>query len=173
MAEILELSTKEADTIRTAAKLMNLGKLLVPKSILLKNGPLTTDEKAQMHESMDQTASLLRGIEFEMPIADIINQVHEAWDGSGRPNGLKGEEILLASRIINAANAFVAMTSSRAYREGMDVGDALDNLSGRADKTMDRRVIAALTLLMEHRVGREGWKTYVEGLGKTKRKRKK
>jgi len=165
MAQQLDMPPREIETIKTAANLMNLGKLLVPREILSKTEPLTDKEVEQIHDSLDQTVSLLQEIDFDTPVADIINQVHESWDGNGRPGGLKGEEIYLASRILNVANAFVGMTSARAYRDGLDVDSALDILNDLSGKKLDRRVVAALTLFLEHKIGRKNWPDYVSDLG--------
>jgi PAS domain S-box-containing protein len=165
MAEQLELTDKELDTIKTAAKLMNLGKLLVPRDILSKTEPLTEDERKQLYDGINKTSSLLEGIDFDAPVAEIISQVRENWDGTGQPNGLKGDEIHLEARILNVANNFVAMTSARAYRESIAVGPALDILTECSGKAFDRRTVAALALFLEHRIGEENWEDYVADLG--------
>ncbi len=165
IAEQIDLSEKEVDTIKTAAKLMNLGKLLVPREILSKSTPLTEEDKRKLYEGINQTSFLLKGIEFETPVAEIIHQVRENWDGTGQPDGLKGDEIHLEARILNVANNFVAMISTRSYREGIDVNQALNILGECSGTTFDRRAVAALSLFMEHKIGRENWEDYVDDLG--------
>lgn len=161
IATTMNLETQEVDVIETAARLVNMGKILVRRDVLTKPQELTEAEKAMIRDAIDQTPALLSGIEFDGPVLDIIRQAHERWDGSGRPRGLAGEDILLGARIIAVANAFIAMTSGRAHRQRQEVGAALDTLTQEAGRTFDRGVVAALVHFMENTLGRPQWNEFV------------
>ena len=156
-AEEMELDDKTVDAVEIAGRLMNLGKLYVPRAILTKRDSLTAEETAIALRGMDRAADLLKDIEFEGPVIDMISQCREHWDGSGRPAGLAGEEIDLGARILIVANAFVAMTSPRAYRDGVEFELALAGVMVRVGKTFDRRVVAALVHQFENTGGNERW----------------
>ena len=156
-AEEMKLDEKTVDAVEIAGRLMNLGKLYVPRAILTKCDSLTAKETAIALGGLDRTANLLKDIEFESPVIDMIRQCREHWDGSGRPAGLAGEEINLGARILIVANAFVAMTSPRAYRDDIKFDLALAGVMERAGNTFDRRVVAALVHQLENTGGHELW----------------
>ena len=93
---------------------------------------------------------------------DIISQKNEFLDGSGYPAGLQGDAILTESRILSVANAFVAMSSARAYRQGKPVREVLDTLLAQADRRYDRQVIAALFHVAENRADWSSWQLATE-----------
>ena len=156
-AEEMELDEKMVGAVDIAGRLMNLGKLNVPRAILTKRGGLTAEETEIALQGMDRTADFLKDIEFEGPVIDMIRQCREHWDGSGRPVGLAGEEINLGARILLVANTFVAMTSPRAYRDDITFDVALTGVMEGAGKAFDRRVVAALVHQLENTGGRERW----------------
>jgi HD-GYP domain-containing protein (c-di-GMP phosphodiesterase class II) len=146
------LSTEQLTTIEIAASLCNLGKLSLPKEILLKTGDLTPEEQAVLKSETASAAEILAGIDFEAPVLETIIQKHEYLDGSGSPKGLAGEDIILTARILAAANAFVAMTSPRAYRDRLTDKEAMTQLLNAADSKYDRHVIAALFHVVENEI---------------------
>ena len=148
----MELSTEQLTTIEIAASLCNLGKLSLPKEILLKTGDLTPEEQAVLKSETALAAEILSAIDFEAPVLETITQKHEYLDGSGYPKGLAGEEIILTARILAAANAFVAMTSPRAYRDRLTDKEAMTQLLNAADNKYDRHVIAALFHVVENEI---------------------
>ncbi len=155
IADEMDLEQVEADTAEFAGNLMNLGKILVPIDVLTKTGPLTDEEISLVRNSIQESAALLDGIEFDGPLADTIRQVQERFDGRGGPKGLAGDEILLPARIVSVANAFVAMVSARAHRSGMDIDRAIETLMNSAGEAYDRKVVVALVNHLENRNGRE------------------
>ena len=157
IAQEMELDEGEVRTIEIAANLLNLGKTLVPPEILTKTAALTAEEVEQVRDSILTSADLLQEVDFEGPVVDTIRQVQERLDGSGRPAGLSGEDILLSARILAVANAFVAMVSARAYRAGMSFDEVTGELTGQAGVTYDRRPVSALVNYVENRGGRETW----------------
>jgi len=157
IAEEMGLDPVLAETAEYAGNLMNLGKLLVPAEILTRNSALTDDEKQRVRESLKAGADILKGIAFDGPLVETLRQMQEQWDGNGKPDGLKGESILITARIVSVANAFVAMISSRAYRPGIDIDVALDSLLAECGTLFDRRVVAALISYIDSRGGRAAW----------------
>ncbi|MGE0095420.1 MAG: HD domain-containing phosphohydrolase [Alphaproteobacteria bacterium] len=150
IAEEMRLPRETVETATTAGKLLNLGKLLVPAELLTKPSPLTREEAAIVRDAITEGAELIKDIEFDGPVVETLRQHQERWDGAGQPKGLKGEEILLPARIAAVANAFVAMTTSRAFRRARDQNAALDAVVAESGKAFDRRVVAALVNRIEN-----------------------
>ncbi|RJX27956.1 MAG: PAS domain-containing protein [Desulfurivibrio sp.] len=148
----MDLSTEQLTTIEIAANLCNLGKLSLPRELLLKTGELTAEEQAVLKGETASAAEILAGLDFEGPVLETITQKHECLDGSGYPKGLAGEAIIPTARILAAANAFVAMTSPRAYRDRLTDKQAMTQLLNAADSKYDRHVIAALFHVVENEI---------------------
>ncbi len=128
IAKEMGLKTEEIDTVDIAAQLMNLGKTLVPVEVLTKPGALTEEELDLVRNSILTSAKLLEGIEFDVPVAETVRQVQEQWDGSGRPSGLSGEDILISARVVAVANSFTAMISRRTHRKDPATFDEAENI---------------------------------------------
>lgn len=141
----------------TAARLMNIGKILVPSGLLTRVGTLDAHELRRVRESIQAGADLLEDVEFDGPVVEIMRQLHERWDGGGEPQRLRGDEILIGARIAAVANAFVKMTSPRAWRGGMSFDEAMTTLTSMAGAAYDRRIVVALCHLIENRGAREAW----------------
>lgn len=150
----MDLDPVEAETAEFAGNLMNIGKILVPIDVLTKTGPLSDIEIKMIRNSIQEGADLLESIEFDGPLAETIRQVQERYDGRGGPQGLSGEDILVTSRVVSVANAFVAMVSPRAHRDGMDFDKAMETLLKGSGEAYDRKVVAALVNYLENRDGR-------------------
>jgi PAS domain S-box-containing protein len=157
IAEEMGLAPVLAETAEYAGNLMNLGKLLVPAELLTRSSALTDDERQRVRESLKAGADVLKGIAFDGPLVETLRQMQEHWDGTGKPDGLRGEAILITARIVSVANAFVAMISTRAYRAGIDIDVALDSLLAECGVIFDRRVVAALISYIDSRGGRAAW----------------
>ena len=150
IGEAMGLEPKDLATLRTAATLCNAGKLSVPQAILTKEAPLTAEETALLRTESAHAANLLDGIDFGGPVLETIVQKNEYLDGSGHPKGLRGDEILPTARILAVANAYVAMTSPRAYRKRLAPRQALETLYNEAGSRYDRRAVVALMHLIEN-----------------------
>jgi len=114
-----ELGVTDEDTLcglEAAALLHDTGKIAVPEHILNKPGRLTASEFETMKRHAPIGAQILASIEFPYPVAPIVRHHHENWDGTGYPDGLKGEEIPLGARILSVVDCFDALTSDRPYR---------------------------------------------------------
>ncbi len=146
----LQLGEADLDTLDMAANLANLGKIFVPREVLTKTEPLTQAEQELVQRHVQFGVELLEELEFEGPVLDTIRQKQEHLDGSGYPNHLSGDQILLTARILAVANAFVALVSPRAYRGGMNPEAALDSLLKEAGSKYDRHVVAALFHVAEN-----------------------
>ncbi|MDA1099967.1 MAG: PAS domain-containing protein [Proteobacteria bacterium] len=147
-------------TVDIAGNLMNLGKILVPTEVLAKTGALSEEEEEQIRASLLATADIVDGVNFNLPVGDTLRQLQERWDGSGYPNGLRGQAIIISARIIAVANAFVSMVSPRAYRGARSFDEASTLLMGDTGKLYDTRPVAALINIINNRGGRETWSHY-------------
>jgi diguanylate cyclase (GGDEF)-like protein len=130
--------------LRMAAMLHDVGKVGIPDSILRKGGPLTEEEFDQMRLAPVTGAELVGRVEGLGAIVPWIYHAHEHMDGTGYPEGLRGDAIPLASRIIAVADAFDAMTSNRPYRAAMSREDAMAELERCNNTQFDPACVAAL-----------------------------
>jgi two-component system cell cycle response regulator len=140
----LGLRRDELEELERAAQLHDLGKLAVPDEILSKPGPLDEREWDFVKQHTIVGERILRASPALRSVATVVRSSHENWDGTGYPDGIAGKEIPLASRIIRACNAFVAMTSQRPYRDAMSVEDALAELERGAGTDFDPEVVRLL-----------------------------
>lgn len=144
VARELGLPEDEREALGLAATLANIGKIMLPGDLLTKTEPLTPADRELLRRHVDYSLELLKGLDFEGPVLDVIAQKQELLDGTGYPKGLTGQEMTLSGRILSVANAFVALVSVRAYRQGVSIEAALEELLRGAGTQYDRRVIAAL-----------------------------
>ena len=117
MASELKLSAKDIELIRQACELHDLGKIGIEDSILLKTSALTDEEWEQIKKHPAIGAKILEPLTFLNGVVDLVRQHHEHFDGTGYPEGRKGEDIMLGARIIHVADAYEAMRSARSYRK--------------------------------------------------------
>lgn len=147
ICKALGLSAEETEVIRVAAMLHDYGKIGVPDFILKKDGKLTDHERALVETHPGKTREILESINFEgiyRQIPKIAGSHHEKIDGSGYPNGLKGDEIPLGSRIITVADFFEAITAKRHYRGPMSVETALTLLRDGSGTHFEPSIVGAL-----------------------------
>jgi HD-GYP domain-containing protein (c-di-GMP phosphodiesterase class II) len=149
LAKVLNLPEKEIARIETAARVHDLGKIAVPDAILLKPGPLTEEEWKVMKQHPVVSAEILSGLEIYKDCVDIIRHEHEHWDGSGYPDGLKGEEIPLGSRIIAVADVWHALISDRPYRKAYTKEEARKIMQEMAGKTLDPKLVEVFLKIVE------------------------
>jgi HD-GYP domain-containing protein (c-di-GMP phosphodiesterase class II) len=150
IARAMGLPKERIDALAMAALLANIGKLYIPSEVLTNIEPLTEAEERMLRENINYSVEILKDLDFDGPVIEFVQQKNESLDGSGYPLGVSGEAIHQESRILAVANAFVAMTSSRAYRSGKPVKEVLDILIAEADSRYDRQVIAALFHVAEN-----------------------
>lgn len=156
IARAMGLDAAAAETAETAGRLMNIGKIMVPESLLTRAGQLADDEVRLIRNSLQASADLLNGIAFQGPVVETLQQLQERWDGTGRPHGLKAEAILPSARVVQVANAFVALSSPRAYRKAEDPARAAEMLLAEGGRAYDMKALAALLHLVENRAAELG-----------------
>lgn len=127
--------------IEAAALLHDMGKLAIPEFILNKPGRLTATEFDVMKQHANIGADILGSIQFPYPVVPIVRHHHEAWDGTGYPDGLKGVAIPLGARILSVVDCFDALTSDRPYRPRLATAQAIDVLLERRGKMYDPLVV--------------------------------
>jgi diguanylate cyclase (GGDEF)-like protein/putative nucleotidyltransferase with HDIG domain len=140
----LGLPTPELEALKAAAILHDIGKLAVPEHIISKPGKLTPEEFEKMKIHPAVGAKILERVKFPYPVAPVVRSHHEKWDGSGYPDGLKGEAIPLAARILSAVDCLDALASERQYRRAMPLDKAMDYVAGLAGREFDPKVIEVL-----------------------------
>ena len=131
------LGPAELETLERAAKLHDVGKLRVPRSILAKPGPLDDEEWTAMRSHPAEGARLLAPYVPSTDLLAIIRSHHERWDGAGYPEGLSGEEIPLGARIVAVVDAFCAMIEPRPYRPSLDADAARSELLAQSGRQFD------------------------------------
>ena len=148
LAEELGLAEEEKSAIWTSSLLHDLGKLAVPDRVLFKPGPLTEKEWMLMRRHPVTARDILaqvRGISRAIP---TILHHHEHFDGSGYPQGLAGDDIPTASRILLVTDAFDAMTTDRPYRKAMPVETALAELHRNSGSQFDPTVVGSFVRVL-------------------------
>lgn len=148
IANQMRLSIPERSTLYYSAMLSGIGKIFVPRNILTKPGKLTNAETLKLREHINFAMEVLGDMEFEFPIAEVIEQMYERIDGSGYPNSKQGAEINFLSRILGAADVYCALTKPRAYRDAMPVEKALEIMAEEQDK-FDKGVVGVLKTIKE------------------------
>ena len=138
----------DARRIAVAARLHDVGKVVVPDAVLQKQGPLSEREWALMRTHPTVGADVVGRAPALRALAPLIRAHHEQWNGGGYPRGLAGEDIPLGARIIAVANAYGAMTTDRPYRQAMPPAWALAELERRAGTSFDPAVVAALERIL-------------------------
>jgi HD-GYP domain-containing protein (c-di-GMP phosphodiesterase class II) len=139
----LGLDPIELRSLARAAELHDIGKIAIPDAILDKSAGLTTDEWDFMHQHTVLGARILSAAPALEPLAAVVRSSHERWDGKGYPDGLAGEEIPLASRIIFVCDAFHAMITARPYAGARNEEEALEEIRRCAGGQFDPAVVAA------------------------------
>ena len=139
--------------IRRVGILHDLGKIVVLDSILQKPSRLTAEEFALMKGHPASAAKILKPLRFLSEETEAIKRHHERYDGKGYPDGLKGEEIPLASRIVTVADSFDAMTSNRPYRDAMSIETAMEEIRRHSGAQFDPRVTDAFASVPLARLG--------------------
>lgn len=152
VAEELDAAPEVVATVEIAANLSQIGKLAVPVEVLTKPGRLSDSEIEQLQRHVQHAASILRDIDFELPVLEAVTQMHERLDGGGYPDGLAGAQIGLPGRILGACDVFCARLEPRVYRGGIAPERALEILE-QNDGRYDPQVIAALRKVAESITG--------------------
>src|SRR6201993_4177448 len=144
VAKELGLGEDQIEALRAAALLHDIGKLAVPEQIINKPGKLTREEFEKMKVHPLVGAEILERVAFPYPVAPIVRSHHERWDGSGYPEGLKGEEIPIGARILAAVDCLDALASHRQYRPALPLSQAMAKVKEMSGKSFDPQVVEIL-----------------------------
>lgn len=147
LARRMGFDDDQAEMVRTAAILHDIGKIGVRDWVLTKKEPLTPGDWEEIRRHPELGEKILRPITLLAPALAVVRHHHERYDGSGYPDGLKGEEIPISARIVSAADAFDAMTSNRPYRQPFPADRALRELVANGGTQFDPRVVEAFRAL--------------------------
>ena len=143
LAQQLGIPEPDLTVVEHGALLHDIGKIGVRDRVLLKPGPLTTDEWTEMKRHPELGWALLQRVDYLRPASSIVMQHQEKWDGSGYPTGLKGDAIVIGARIFHVVDTLDAMTSDRPYRKARPFADAREEIRRCAGTQFDPSVVDA------------------------------
>jgi HAMP domain-containing protein len=150
MAERLSLTEVQRESLELGALLHDIGEIRTPERLLQTPGPLSPEDRLIVARHPRAGIEILETVPLLTPALDVVGGHHERWDGSGYPQGLKGEEIPFIARVFSVVDALDAMTHARPYRDAMPIASALDVLRREAGQQFDPQAVeAALALPAE------------------------
>lgn len=156
VARALGLDAETTEHVRLAARLADVGKIGLRSEVMNKPGPLTPEEFDHVQDHVRLGIEILSPLSHLGVVLEFVRDHHEHYDGTGYPRAVSGDAISIGGRILAAADAFVALTSRRAYREPMLPVEALDHLRASAGTLLDWSVYAALRSVVERGNGVAG-----------------
>lgn len=143
LAQLMGVGEPDLVHITRGALLHDIGKMAIPDGILLKPGPLTDDERELIKKHPVYAYNMLKQIDFLLPAIDIPRYHHEKWDGTGYPDGLRGEDIPFAARIFPVIDVYDALVSDRPYRKGLPPDEVRERIRVDSGKHFDPQVVDA------------------------------
>ncbi len=149
IAEHLGFDSERMEALHIAGMLHDIGKVYVPSDFLNKPGRLNDQEFSVIRLHPEVGADILKSVEYDWPISEFIRQHHERLDGSGYPDGLKGEAIHLEARILAVADVVDAMSSRRPYRDSLGMEAAVTELKNNSGILYDKAVVGHCLSLIE------------------------
>jgi putative two-component system response regulator len=144
IAGVLGLDIDTIELVETAGRVRDIGKIAIPEGILVQLTPLNEAEQRIVREHVQISVELLTPLRHLAALLPFVHDHHERWDGTGYPEGLRGEDISIGGRILAVADAYVAVTSGRAYVGPLTPEAALARLEVEAGRQFDPAVLAAL-----------------------------
>ncbi len=151
IANYMRLPAKEIEILRQACELHDLGKIGIEDSILLKSSSLTELEWEQVRKHPVIGAQILEPLTFLNGVVDLVRQHHEHYDGTGYPEGRKGNDILLGARIIHVADAYEAMRSARSYRKKpLTKEEAVLEIKRNSGTQFDPKIVEAFLKVVDN-----------------------
>ena len=140
------LSGPDLEALRAAALLHDIGKLAIPEHIISKPGRLAPEEFEKMKIHPVVGAEILERVSFPYDVVPLVRSHHEKWDGSGYPDGLKGEQIPLGARILAAVDCLDALAADRQYRRALPLDEAMQEVVRLSGKALDPAVVGVLAV---------------------------
>ncbi len=144
VAKELQLPEEHIEALRAAALLHDIGKLAIPEHIINKPGRLTPEEFEKMKIHTVIGAEILERVAFPYPVAPIVRSHHERWDGTGYPDGLKGEQIPQGARVLAAVDCLDALASHRQYRGALSLEAAMDKVASMSGSAFEPVIVDVL-----------------------------
>ena len=141
IAQNMQRKNHEIGLLKQAALLHDIGKIGIKDAILLKEGPLTPDEFEQIKQHPIKGEEIINILPSLKRVASLIRHHHERYDGSGYPDGVRGQDIDLGARILAVADVFDAMTTDRPYRKAFSFKDAFDELERNKGTQFDPEIV--------------------------------
>ena len=151
IATEMSLSEEDVDRVRMAGRLHDLGKIGTRDAVVNKEGPLTADEFEHVKQHVIIGAQILAPLVHLGDIVAMVKSHHERFDGTGYPDGLRGEEVPLGGRVIAAAEVYDALTTSRPYQEKMTPEQAVERMADLSGTVLDPKVYDALVRIVGRR----------------------
>jgi putative nucleotidyltransferase with HDIG domain len=148
IARVLRLDETSVDRLRIGSLFHDIGKIGIPDSILLKNGPLNDNEREAIRRHPLKGLNILGPVKLLEPMTPAIQEHHERLDGSGYPAKLSGAQISWMGRIVAVADVYDAMTSDRPYRRAISAGEVLSYLHDNAGILFDQDCVWALDQIL-------------------------
>jgi putative nucleotidyltransferase with HDIG domain len=137
------------EAVQTAALVHDVGKLALPDRLLCKPGPLTREEYEQVKQHAAFGADMLQGLTGDRTLSLIVRHHHENWDGSGYPDGLRGEEIPLGARLLSIVDCYDSLTSERPYRHRLSHDCALAMIEERRGSMYDPSITGVFLRIVD------------------------
>ena len=156
LADGLHWSKDRSEEVSLAAILSNLGKLDVPDDVLKKQGPLSPQEMEQMKRCPTTAAKFLKPAKLLQRVGPILEAYREHWDGSGYPNGLKGEDIPVEARVVALVDDFITMTTDRPNRKRLSQEEAINIIQDKAGKEYDPRLVKIFISMLKREKQMQG-----------------
>ena len=151
IASQMELSDEEVEQVRVAGRLHDIGKIGTRESVMEKQGPLTPEEYDHVKQHVIIGSQILAPLHHLGSVINHVRSHHERWNGSGYPDGLKGEDIPVGSRVIGAAEVFDALTTSRPYQDKLTPEQAVEHMAQLSGTVLDPKVYEALATVVLRR----------------------
>ncbi|MEI6186510.1 MAG: HD domain-containing phosphohydrolase, partial [Dehalococcoidia bacterium] len=151
IAREMKLDDARIDHIRMAAVIHDIGKMYVPSDILSKPGRLSEIEFSLIKTHSQSGYDIVKSMDFPCAMAQAVLQHHERLDGSGYPNGLKGEDTLLEAKILTVADVVEAMASNRPYRPALGIDKALEEISKNKGRLYEADVVDTCVKLFKEK----------------------
>lgn len=151
IGKAMGLTQKELDALHRGCQLHDIGKLVIDVSCIQKPGPLTEEEWGQVKRHPEVGANIIKPLSFLDREISIVRNHHERMDGLGYPDGLRGEEMDVLTKILIVTDSYDAMTSMRTYKDNMTLEEAIKELKDCADSQFDPEVVDIFTNHIEKR----------------------